>query len=154
MAPGKLTAEHIRRCKQAHWQPSIADTTTDNQSLLGLAANLEMPGWITAVVAPRREHNRVAAGQTDLPSMGMAANGKIKRVLLNMRDALGRMHQHDSASTRAPEHRFCIGSTGGRFIKSADPNMVIGRRQLHIFIDKHPDANRLQLVHDQAIIRP
>ena len=100
------------------------------------------------------DHNRDPARKSDLSSVGMAAEREIERLFSQVEQPRGGVHEYDANSFRSAEGGSGVGLTTPVIVNSTNVDLTKRRSELDITVEKHLNANVLQLPDNVPGIRP
>ena len=101
-----------------------------------------------------RDHNRDPARKRDLSSVGMATEREIEPLFSQVQKSRGGVHEHDANSFSAGEGGTGVGLTTPVIVNSTNVYLTKRRSELDITVEKHLNANVLQLPDNVPGIRP
>ena len=90
-------------------------------------------------------HNREPARKRDLSSVGMAAEREIERLFSQVEQPRGGVHEHDANSFSPVEGGSGVRLTTPVIVNSTNVHLTKRRSELDITVEKHLNANVLQL---------
>ena len=99
-------------------------------------------------------HNREPARKRDLSSVGMAAERKIEPLFSQVEQPRGGVHEHDAYTFGSGEGGGGVGLTTPVIVNPTNVDLTKRRSELDITVEKHLNANVLQLPDNVPGIRP